>query len=79
MLKQGQAYPWTFVFDPAANEGRGQMRATLGEESVTVDMRRGQKPDEAVFDRFGLFTIGTGGAQVKVYFDDLQYTASPAQ
>ncbi len=79
VLKQGKAYPWTFVFDPAANEGRGQMRATLGEESVTVDMRRGQKPDEAVFDRFGLFTIGTGGAQVKVYFDDLQYTASPAQ
>jgi hypothetical protein len=76
VLKQGQTYEWTLVFDPATNEGRGQIRVTLGTESVILDLRPGQKPDAAVFDRFGLFGIGTGGGQVKVYFDDLSYSAA---
>ena len=41
-----------------------------------ADLRPGQKPDDPVFDRFGLFTVGTGGGQVKIFFDDLKYTAA---
>lgn len=76
VLARGKAYEWTLVYDPAANAGRGQMRVTLGDESVTLDLKAGAKSDAAVFDRFGIFCIGTGGGQVKAYFDDLSYTAS---
>ena len=76
VMKQGQAYPWSFRYDPEANNGRGELSATLGAETVTLDLRAGRRPDDAAFDRFGLFTVGTGGGQVKVHFDDLSYTAS---
>ena len=79
VLKQGQTYEWTLVYDPSANDGLGQMRVTLGSESVTLDLRTGQKPEGAIFDRFGLFTVGTGGGQVKIYFDDLEYTAATSK
>jgi hypothetical protein len=75
ILKPGQTYEWTLTYDPAANDGRGQMRVTLGGESVTLDLKAGAKSKDAIFDRFGIFCIGTGGGQVKVYFDDLKYTA----
>lgn len=31
--------------------------------------------DGVQFDRFGLFSPGVGGSRVKIYFDDLDYTA----
>ena len=76
VLKQGKVYEWTFVYDPATNDGHGQLRVTLGSESVILDLGAGQKPENVLFDRFGLFGIGTGGGQVKVYFDDLTYSAA---
>jgi hypothetical protein len=51
------------------------MRVTLGAESITLDLKVRAKPRDAVFDRFGIFCVGTGGGQAKVYFDDLNYTA----
>jgi hypothetical protein len=75
VLKPGNAYEWTLKYDPAANEGRGQMRVTLGGESVILDLKAGAKSKDAVFDRFGIFCVGTGGGQVKAYLDDLKYTA----
>jgi hypothetical protein len=51
------------------------MRATLGEESVTLDIRKmNPQADTTPLDRFGLFTIGTGGGQIKLYVDDLKYS-----
>ena len=76
VLKQGQTYEWTLVYDPDTNNGHGQVRVTLGSESSILDLRAGQKPDAAIFDRFGLFGVGTGGSQVKIYFDDLTYSAA---
>jgi len=76
VLKQGQTYEWTLVYDPVTNNGHGQVRVTLGSESSILDLRAGQKLDAAVFDRFGLFGVGTGGSQVKIYFDDLTYSAA---
>jgi hypothetical protein len=32
----------------------------------------------AKFDRFGLFTAHHGGNFLKIYFDDLSYTAAPS-
>jgi hypothetical protein len=75
ILKPGQTYEWTLAYDPAANAGRGRMRVTLGGESVTLDLEAGAKSKDALFDRFGIYCVGPGGAQVHAYFDDLQYTA----
>jgi hypothetical protein len=75
ILKPGKAYDWSLVYDPAAVNGRGQIRVTLGDEAVTLDLKANAKSKDAVFDRFGLFCVGTGGGQVKVYFDDLKYTS----
>jgi hypothetical protein len=67
--------PWKLVYDPAANGGKGTIVATLGGESVTLPLRDGDKAKGASFDRFGLFTGHRGGSFVRIYFDDLQYTA----
>jgi hypothetical protein len=46
----------------------------LGQESVTVPLKKGAKAQGAKFDRFGLFTAAAGGQMVKIYLDDLKYT-----
>ncbi|MEO6436080.1 MAG: hypothetical protein ABIP55_10000, partial [Tepidisphaeraceae bacterium] len=78
VLTPGKVFDWSLVYDPAANDGNGEMRATLGAESVTLALKPGQKADGASLDRFGLFTSTVGGQMVKIYLDDLQYTAAAA-
>lgn len=76
LLKAGTAYEWSVVYDPAANAGNGQMRVTLGDASATLNLKPGAKSAGALLDRFGLSSVGTGGGQVKLYLDDLTYTAT---
>jgi len=52
---------------------------TLGDESVTLLLKDGDKQKGARFDRFGLFTAHRGGSYLKIYFDDLRYTAGPLE
>lgn len=74
VLIPGKAYDWSLVYDPAANDGNGEMRVTLGTDTVTLPLKPGQKDDGANLDRFGLFNSTTGGQMVKIYLDDLKYT-----
>ncbi len=75
MLTPGKVFDWSLVYDPAANDGHGEMRVTLGEESVTLALKPGQKTQGTSLDRFGLFTFTAGGQMVKIYLDDWKYTA----
>ncbi len=75
-LKAGTPYEWSFVYDPTANEGNGQMQVTLGRESVTLDLKPGVKAQGALLDRFGVTSVGTGGGAVKFYLDDLRYSVA---
>ena len=75
VIKPGKSYDWALVFDPAANEGNGEMRVTLGTNSVALVLKPGQKNQGANLDRFGFFTSTTGGQAEKIYLDDLKYTA----
>lgn len=79
VLRPGKSYAWSLVYDPAANGGQGAVTATLGDESVTLQLKQGQKAkaEQARLDHFGVFSIGPGGQIVKLYLDDLQYTAAP--
>jgi hypothetical protein len=75
ILVPGKTYNWSVVYDPTANHGNGELTTTLGDQSVTLALKPGQKAEGANLDRFGFFTTTIGGQMVKIYFDDLEYTA----
>jgi hypothetical protein len=75
LLTPGKVYRWSLVYDPAAEGGQGAVQVSLDNQSVKLSLRRGFKQG-ALFDRFGLFNPGEGGQIVKIYLDDLKYTAS---
>jgi hypothetical protein len=76
VLVPRNVFKWKLVYDPAGAGGKGTIEATLGQESVTLTLKGGDKAKGARFDRFGLFTTHRGGSYVKIYFDDLKYTSS---
>jgi hypothetical protein len=71
----GQSYQWTLKYDPAAAGGNGTLTVTLGEATATLTLDPRAKAEGARFDRFGFFPSG-GGGMVRIYFDDLRYTAA---
>jgi hypothetical protein len=75
VLVPQKVFDWKLIYDPDANGGRGAIGVTLGDESVWLAVRSGDKAKGATFDRFGLFTTHRGGSYVKIYFDDLTYTS----
>ncbi len=75
VLRPGKSYPFSIVYDPTAGDGRGSTTVTLGDDTVAHTFKPGQKPKDVKFDRFGLFNSTAGGQIVKIYFDDLAYTA----
>jgi hypothetical protein len=80
VMMPGKACDFSIIYDPAANNGDGAITAMLAGESVTHHLKPGQKAKatDARFDRFGVFTVTTGGQMVKLFLDDLQYTAGPS-
>jgi hypothetical protein len=76
VLVPGKAQPFSIAYDPNANNGNGAVTVKLGEETFTHTYKQRQN---TTLDRFGLCTITTGGQVVKIYFDDLTYTATAAK
>jgi hypothetical protein len=76
VLVPGKVHEWTLVYDPTADGGNGTITVTLDKETVTLPLRKGVKAQGARFDRFGLFTSNIGGQIVRIYLDDLKYTAA---
>ncbi len=76
VLTPGKVYDWSLVYDPAAEGGNGAITVTLDNESVTLPLKTGIRAQGAHFDRFGLFTSNIGGQIVRIYLDDLKYTAA---
>ncbi len=76
VLSQGKVQSWSLTYDPSAEGGRGKIQVALDQETVTLPLPKGIKVQGAKFDRFGAFTMTAGGQLVRIYFDDLQYTAA---
>jgi hypothetical protein len=76
VLVPQKTFDWKLVYDPAANNGKGAIEATLGSQSVVLPLKANDKAASASFDRFGLFTAHIGGSYVRIYFDDLSYTTA---
>jgi hypothetical protein len=75
VMVPGKVHEWTLVYDPSGANGRGSLRLTLDGQSATVDLTAGTKAEGGRLDRFGLLTVSPGGGAVRVYLDDLTYTA----
>jgi hypothetical protein len=69
-----RSHDFTFTYDATANAGNGSIAVTLDKESMTFDLKPGQRKQGARLDRFGLFTAHPGGGLVKIFFDDLTYS-----
>jgi len=76
VLVPRKTFDWKLVYDPTANGGKGAIEVTLADQSVALPLKDGDKAKGADFDRFGIFTNHRGGSFVKIYFDDLHYTAA---
>jgi hypothetical protein len=75
LTPDGKSHDWEIEYDPKGNGGGGEMVVRLDGETVRLDLKlRG--PREGRLDRFGVFTPRVGGSQVKIYFDDVNYTAT---
>jgi len=79
ILTLGKLFDWSLAYDPDANGGNGEVRVTLGKETATLPLKPGLKKQGATLDRFGLFTNQAGGQMVKIFLDDIQYSAKPAR
>jgi hypothetical protein len=78
VLVPEKTFDWSLIYDPLGNNGKGLLKATLGDQSVALPLKNGDKELGATLDRFGLFTTHIGGSYVNIYFDDLAYTSSCA-
>jgi hypothetical protein len=63
-------------YNPTANSGNGEMQVMLGNETVTLTLKKNVQSEGARLDRFGLLTSPIGGQLVRIYLDDLKYTAA---
>jgi hypothetical protein len=70
----GKVYQWRIEFDPAAADGAGELKVTLGGESAVLTLTPEARRQNAQFDRFGLAVYEGGGQWSQVFFDDLEYT-----
>ena len=67
-----------FRYDPAANDGVGRVTVTLDGKAESFDLTPEQRRSGAMFNRFGLANVRSGGHSVEFYLDDLTYTARRA-
>lgn len=75
VLAPGKVFDWTLVYDPSANDGIGEMRVTLGDQSAMLPLKKGHKAQGGTFDHFGLWNTPSGGQLVRIFLDDVKYTA----
>lgn len=75
LLPDGKPQTWSLHYDPNGANGNGRITVTLDGVENIYDLRPGDKAQGARFDRFGLFNLQSGGHHVRVFIDDLSYTA----
>jgi hypothetical protein len=71
----GQRRRWSFDYAPAGANGRGELTVTLGNERTSVALPEGMRAGRATFDHFGFLNFQPDGHYVKVFLDDLEFSA----
>ena len=75
IVPDGRRRQFTLRYDPEANDGVGRVTCTLDGEETVFDLTPDMRKAGATFNRFGLANVRRGGNSVRVYLDDLSYTA----
>ncbi len=75
VLLAKRSWAWSIEFDPQASGGNGRIVVKLGDESKSLDLPPGFRKDHIRLDRFGLFTSREGGGMLKLWIDDVRYSA----
>ncbi|HEY5912071.1 MAG TPA: hypothetical protein VJA21_15820 [Verrucomicrobiae bacterium] len=70
------SHSWSLRYDPEAANGSGRITVSLDSQTCTLDLDSEDRRTGAFFDRFGICTPWIDGNSVRVFFDDLQYTAA---
>ncbi|MFO0949152.1 MAG: hypothetical protein U1D30_25115 [Planctomycetota bacterium] len=73
----GAKHVFKLQYDPNGGKGNGSITWTLDGQRQVVELAPGEKRDDATLDHFGIWNLQSGGHFVKVYLDDLRYTAGP--
>jgi hypothetical protein len=75
LIPDGKSHTFLIAYKPNP-DGSGQMSTTLDGQTTTVQISAQARKAGATFDRFGFLTSRVGGSEVKIYVDDLEYTAA---
>jgi len=71
---------WTLNYDPLANDGKGMMTATIGQDTAICMLDESHKVDGATFNRFGIMNVmksADNGSEV--WFDDITVNGSTTE
>ena len=62
----------------SAREGKtASIRVTLDDRSNVLPVAQADVVEGALFDRFGLFNMQSGGHHVQMFIDELNFTSKP--
>jgi hypothetical protein len=75
-LPNAKQHKFIFTYDPEANKNIGRITVVLDAQTFILDLTAEQRTAGATMDRFGVASIRKGGKYVRLYFDDLTYTAN---
>lgn len=67
---------WSLRYSP---QGRGRVTVTLDEQSTSLELPEGMREQGAIFDHFGFFNFQPDGHYVRVFVDDLEFSASASK
>jgi hypothetical protein len=73
----GTVHHWSLSYDPAANNGNGEMVFVLDGKEYHRPLEPGHKADGATFNRFGMFNQQITGDGLEVYIGDLTLDGKP--
>lgn len=71
----GKPRLWSLHYVPTAANGRGEITIILGDETTSVALPDGVRKSGAIFDHFGFLNFQPDGHYVKVFIDDLEFSA----
>ena len=69
-------YKWTLSYDPAGNDGKGVVSATIGDAKAECKLDEGHKADGATFNRIGLMNVSKSAdhnSTSEIYIDNITF------
>lgn len=75
-----KSFKWSLAYDPQANEGRGAVTATIGENTALCLLDASHKQDGATFNRFGVMNVMKSADRgSEAWFDDISINGRAAE